>query len=233
MQQHLSVLSFTTRQKKRISEEHQYSWQLLGRIDEKLMSHKYWVPLINQYGKTVFIEAHGIDRITSDIVASVRKLQMWKVSNWEQWPHPKGRKRTKTNWAEASIQRRRQIMDCRIPMDNKREELPDNKKAAMGMLMSMQKRLAKNPKHANQNCIGGYDTQRSRKKAKISRLRPTTGLFAIQYISWSPDSCRSSPCIFQADLSLSIRSFRIIGTTWRRLFKIINLICQIWSVKRT
>ena len=75
-------------------------------------------------------------------------------------------------------------MDCRIPMDNKREELPDNKKAAMGMLiMSMQKRLAKNPKHANQKQIGGYDTQRSRKKAKISRLRPTTGLFAIQYIS--------------------------------------------------
>ena len=31
------------------------------------MSHRYQVPLLNQYGNTVFIEAYGIDRITSDI----------------------------------------------------------------------------------------------------------------------------------------------------------------------
>ena len=31
------------------------------------MSRRYQVPLLNQYGKTVLIEAYGIDKITSDI----------------------------------------------------------------------------------------------------------------------------------------------------------------------
>ena len=39
----------------------------VGGEDEKLMSHRYQVPLLNQYGKTVFVEAYGIDKITSDI----------------------------------------------------------------------------------------------------------------------------------------------------------------------
>ena len=38
-------------------------------IDEKLTLLLYRVPLVNQYGKTVFIEAYGIERITSDIQA--------------------------------------------------------------------------------------------------------------------------------------------------------------------
>ena len=41
----------------------------VGGIDEKLTSQLYLVPLVNQYGKTVFIEAYGIERITSDIQA--------------------------------------------------------------------------------------------------------------------------------------------------------------------
>jgi hypothetical protein len=41
----------------------------VGGIYEKLTSHLYRVPLVNQYGKTVFIKAYGIERITSDIQA--------------------------------------------------------------------------------------------------------------------------------------------------------------------
>lgn len=47
----------------------QLSITKVGGIDEKLISHLYRIPLINQYGKTVFIEAYGIERITSDIQA--------------------------------------------------------------------------------------------------------------------------------------------------------------------
>ena len=47
----------------------QLSITKVGGIDEKLTSHMYRVPLVNQYGKTVFIEAYGIERITSDIQA--------------------------------------------------------------------------------------------------------------------------------------------------------------------
>ena len=39
----------------------------VGGIEEKLVSRRYQVPLLNQYGKTVLIEAYGIDKITSDI----------------------------------------------------------------------------------------------------------------------------------------------------------------------
>jgi hypothetical protein len=39
----------------------------VGGIDVNLTSHLYQVPL--QYGKTVFIKAYGIERITSDIQA--------------------------------------------------------------------------------------------------------------------------------------------------------------------
>ena len=41
----------------------------VGGIDEKLTSQLYLVPLVNKYGKTVFIEAYGIERITLDIQA--------------------------------------------------------------------------------------------------------------------------------------------------------------------
>jgi hypothetical protein len=47
----------------------QLSITKVGGIDEKLTSHLYRVPLVNQYGKTVFIKAYGIGRITSDIQA--------------------------------------------------------------------------------------------------------------------------------------------------------------------
>ena len=39
----------------------------VGGKEEKLVSRRYQVPLLNQYGKTVLIEAYGIDKITSDI----------------------------------------------------------------------------------------------------------------------------------------------------------------------
>ena len=47
----------------------QLSITKVGGIDEKLTSHLYRVPLVNQYGKTVFIEAYGIGKITADIQA--------------------------------------------------------------------------------------------------------------------------------------------------------------------
>jgi hypothetical protein len=41
----------------------------VGGTDERLTSHLYRVPLVNQDGKTVFIEAYGIEKITPDIQA--------------------------------------------------------------------------------------------------------------------------------------------------------------------
>ena len=39
-------------------------------------------------------------------------------------------------------------MDCRIPMDQRSKDLPDNKKAAFATLISTKRRLAKNSEHA-------------------------------------------------------------------------------------
>ena len=64
-------LCFVTYKKAKAEKLHGTNVQLtitkVGGIKEKLMSHRYQVPLLNQYGNTVFIEAYGIDRITSDI----------------------------------------------------------------------------------------------------------------------------------------------------------------------
>lgn len=64
-------LCFVTYNKAKAEKIHGTKVQLtitkLGGSNEKLVSHRYQVPLLNQYGKTVFIEAYGIYSITSDI----------------------------------------------------------------------------------------------------------------------------------------------------------------------
>ena len=46
------------------------------------------------------------------------------------------------------LRSRSQKMDCRIPMDQRSKDLPDNKKAAFATLISTERRLAKNSEHA-------------------------------------------------------------------------------------
>lgn len=64
-------LSFITYDKAKEEKLHGTEVQLtitkVGGIEEELTSHLYKIPLINQYGKTIIIEAYGIERITTDI----------------------------------------------------------------------------------------------------------------------------------------------------------------------
>ena len=87
-------LCFVTYKKAKAEKLHGTNVQLtitkVGGIKEKLMSHRYQVPLLNQYGNTVFIKAYGIDRITSDSRINHGMIHLFKGVSLFEITRPTG-----------------------------------------------------------------------------------------------------------------------------------------------